>query len=107
MYYECRRCGLEEYRGCLPGVTCGLLLSVWAGLSGGAIVVAVRLLFPGGIGAWWLLVGPAIVVVSFIPGSVVLHLLAMSLEWLVISTIPCKGCRSHRFSFGKTHGFGL
>ncbi len=107
MYYTCRRCGLEEPRGILPGTTCGLLLAVWGGVCAGILFGVTGKMFPGGLGWWWLLAAPAVVVVSLFPGSILLHFVAATFEWLVISVFPCKKCRSHRFSFGTTHGFGL
>lgn len=107
MYYKCRRCGLEEPRGILPGVTCGLMLAMWAGLSNAIVIGTLVCLLPSSIGWWWLLIGPVAFGLSIFPGSFLLNLLAMSIEWCLISLFPCKGCGSHRFTFGATHGFGL
>jgi hypothetical protein len=107
MYYECKSCHHEEGRGLLPGTTCGLLLSVWGGLCFGFLVALIRAIWPDGIGWWWLLAGPVSFLFSIVPGALLLHFVAMFLEWITISVFPCKKCGSHRFSFGKTHGFGL
>jgi hypothetical protein len=81
-------------------------LGVWAGTCAGILIVVTARVWPG-LGWWWLAVGPGLVVVSVFPGSVLLHLAAMTIEWVAISLFACPKCRGHRFSFGRTHGFGL
>ena len=107
MFYECRRCKHEEYRGILPGATCGILLACWGGVSIAACLISIQYFLSNGLGWWWLLVAPAVFVFSITIGAITLHLLASVFEWLAISLVPCKKCGSHRFKFGRTHGFGL
>ena len=107
MYYECRKCKIEEFRGVLPGTTCGILLAIWGGICASILGTVVRFVFPDGLGWWWLLAGPVIFAVSMIPGAIAIHLIAITIEWILISVFPCRNCRSHQFSFGRTHGFGL
>jgi hypothetical protein len=107
MYYQCRKCKDEEFRGILPGVTCGILLLTWGAVFLAFLVIVAKKLFPGGLGWWWLAAAPVMVLLAWIPGALLLHLTAMAFEWAMISVSPCRKCGSHRFSFGKTHGFGL
>ena len=107
MYYECRKCEHEEIRGCLPGVTCGIVVVVWGSVSMAAGLHLIDFLFPQGLGWWWIPAGPALFFFSIIPGAMILHLIAETIEWGLVSLRGCRKCRSHRLSFGRTHGFGL
>ncbi len=107
MYYECKRCKAEEFRGLLPGTTCGMLLAVDTGICAGGLLIATDIFFPDGLGWWWLLAAPAIFAFALFPCSFILHLVVCTLEWMLISVFPCRECGSHWFSFGRTYGFGL
>ena len=107
MYYECRNCKVEEYRGVLPGATCGILLLFWGGVFLAGSKVAINYFVPDGLGWWWLLATPVVFAFSMTFGAIGLHLIASVIEWVAISLVPCKQCGSHRFAFGRTHGFGL
>jgi hypothetical protein len=80
---------------------------VCGGLFAGTIIALLGFALPIRLGWWWIVVAPAVAIFSWIPGAIFIQLLAMTIEWLGISVFPCRRCRSHRFSFGKTHGFGL
>jgi hypothetical protein len=107
MYYECKSCHHEEYRGCLPGTTFGLLMPVSAGISLAMLLIAFETLCPNGIGWWWLLIGPVGFLLAIVPGSLIVYGAIWIAEWLFISIFRCTKCGSHRFCLGKNRGFGL
>jgi hypothetical protein len=104
--YECRGCGLKEPRGILPCTTCGLFLIVMMTVFLAPGVVWLKVWFPGGLGWWWVIAVPGLVVFSFI-GAFLLDLVASIVEWVGVSLFACKKCKSHRYRFGRTEGFGL
>ena len=106
MWYTCKKCRHDEARGCLPTVSCGMLLSVYVGIAGAVVLVVIDLLFPRGLGWWWLLGGPVLVVLSLFGGMLV-HLLCQLLEWLLFCLRRCPKCRARAWSWGYTRGFGL
>lgn len=107
MFYQCRKCSHEEFRGVLPGVTCGILLASCGGVFLGFLCGVAKELFPDGLGWWWLVAAPVMFLLAMVPGALLLYTTAAAIEWAAISIIPCRRCGSHRFSFGRTHGFGL
>lgn len=106
MIYRCRSCQEKVYFGCLPSVSCGLLLMVYASI-GGAISWTVGELL------WRVL--PHWVTFAAIPALAVLGILMIwplawasgAVEWLLIHLTRCRRCGGRRWSWGFTEGFGL
>ncbi|RYX81664.1 hypothetical protein EON83_22975 [bacterium] len=103
MYYKCCSCGEEKYvDGCLPSVSCGMLLGVDMGVALGVGLPVTQRLFTH-IGWWaWL---------AFVPLIIVLFLTVMLvpqfIEWLIAMVTACPQCHKRRWSWPFTRGFGL
>jgi hypothetical protein len=106
MYYKCKKCEHTEFRGILPGATCGVLLAANMGLSIALAETAIDHIFPSGLGYWWLIAAPLLVVFSFF-GAIAIQYLLSALEWLLFCLCACPKCKSRKWSFGFTQGFGL
>lgn len=106
MLYRCRKCGHEEARGCLPAVSCGMLLMAYAAVYGVLVGLAVpaleRIWFHDGLGWRWVFVA-----ILLIPCEVAIHYAAQLTEWLAFCLKRCPGCGTRRWSWGFTRGFGL
>jgi hypothetical protein len=106
MYYKCRNCGYEKYRGILPGASCGMLLIVEMGICCAVLLQFAVKYIPKEPGAWKLLIYPLLAGVSFFC-AILLDYLISAVEWLVYCRRKCPDCGSRRWSFGRTRGFGL
>lgn len=105
MIYKCRACQQTEGRGFLPGVSCGLMIMGLAGVAGGLLFSLLRFCTTS-LGWWWVLAAPLLLVASFF-GAWLLHGLLAGIEWLLFCFRRCPNCRSRRWSWGFTQGFGL
>ena len=106
MYYECKLCKNESPRGILPGATCGILFLVEGVIGYQLLLEATSIIFPVFYAHWWLLMWFALLLPGLVCGFF-LYIIFCTLEWLLVSLVGCRKCRSHRLSFGRTHGFGL
>ena len=106
MIYKCRNCDHEEGFGVLPGVSCGLMIAGQMGLAVGFLITIIPRLFPDGLGWWWLLAAPLVIVLS-LPGALLLNLILELLERVAITFFKCPRCGSRAWSWGFTSGFGL
>jgi hypothetical protein len=106
MHYRCTRCKKSECRGILPGATCGLLMFAQMGLAGGIMFGALPRFFPHGLGWWWLVAAPLVLVLS-LPAAFLLNLVLEGLEWLIFCLRRCPSCGARSWSWGFTQGFGL
>lgn len=105
MYYRCKSCERVEFRGVLPGATCGLIWISQMAIAFVLLVVLTRAIIPGGLGWWWVLALPVLILVAFFL-AVLGEILLESLEWLVVRTRACEACGKRRWSFPFTDGFG-
>ncbi len=101
MYYQCRECEFEECRGVLPGATCGLLYFGQIGVALGLLLPVTKRFFPEGLGLWWLIAAPAILIASFV-GAMLIEWFLELLEWLVYVRRSC-----HDAEAGNGHGDAL
>lgn len=106
MIYACRRCRFEEARGCVPTVSCGMLLAVLWGIATVPLSLVVLWLFPEGLGWWWLIAGPLVWLVA-LPLGLLLHPVLAACEWLAFCWRRCPQCSAHAWSWGFTRGFGM
>lgn len=123
MLYRCRPCGYVEYRGILPGATCGLYGLALIGITVGTLLPLVqrlRLLVqtmrvspPTGTTeagwSWWIAVPAGVIVgLALIAlGVVVLNYSLELIEYLVFLRHRCPKCGARKWSWGFTRGFGL
>ncbi len=117
MYYRCRRCKYEEFRGCLLGVGCGVYYSALMGLAGAFLLVLIENLADrrfweilADLGWWNLLVLPPFLVFFVIwmfVGCVVLKFALELIEYLLFALRKCPRCGARRWSWGYIRGFGL
>jgi hypothetical protein len=96
MYYRCRTCKQVEYRGILPGATCGLLYFAQMGIALGVLLPTMNLVFPNGFGWWWLLVFPLALVLGFF-GAVLIDLILKCTEWICILCHRCPHCSTRKW----------
>jgi hypothetical protein len=106
MVYRCTKCEKSECRGVLPGATCGLLLFAQVGIAAAILAAGVPRLFPSGLGWWWLIAAPGILLLS-LPAAYLLNLVLEGLEWLFYCRRRCPSCGARSWSWGFTQGFGL
>ncbi len=76
------------------------------GVASVMVTALVRVVFPNGLGWWWLLVIPAIPVLG-VMGGFVLDVFLAAIEYLAFCWRRCPQCQCRRWSFGFTRGFGL
>ena len=116
MYYKCRCCNHEETRGCLPTATCGLYFLFLMGLTVAIGIFIVRLLRsdasgqPHDLGWWDLVLFPVAMFAGLILvliGAMFLNFTFELIEYLAFSLRRCPRCRSRKWSWGYSRGFGL
>jgi hypothetical protein len=93
-------------RGCLPTVSCGILIVVMQSIAIGLLLPIVAHVFPDGLGSWWLLAGPLLFLLS-IPLGLLLYSMIMLFEWLAYCWKRCPTCGARKWSWGFTRGFGI
>ena len=106
MIYTCKACGFSEGRRIRPSTACGMLLIVYMGLAFAPLLTIMRLIFPEGLGWWWLLGGPALFATSLIM-SFFIGFCVELIEWLLFCCRKCSICGKRKWSWGYTQGFGL
>lgn len=105
MIYKCTSCGEETYGGCLPSISCGLFLLVYAFFAGSlvAILVAATRRFID-VPFWVVAVGSVPVGIAVMVG---LSWLASVIEHSWMYLRPCPKCGQRKWSKGYVKGFGL
>lgn len=106
MHYRCTSCSTTEGRGFLPGASCGVLIFAQIGFAGAVMLAAIPNVFFDGLGWWWLLAAPTVLVLA-LSAAFLLNMILACLEWLAFCLRRCPECGARRWSFGFTQGFGL
>jgi hypothetical protein len=106
MVYRCQRCSHKEARGCLPTVSCGIYLMGLVGMASAILAAVLPSVFPDGLGWWWLLAAPALLVLSVLLAFPLNWLLEL-LEWLAFYWRKCPQCGQRKWSWGFVEGWGL
>jgi hypothetical protein len=110
MWYQCRNCKLEEARGCIPSVSCGIylfsLMVFPAMFMGASLGILKAWLAIDGFGWWWLLISPVMLIVGLLSIIPVAYVMA-AIEWSLFALRSCPRCGARRWSRGYTKGFGL
>lgn len=75
-------------------------------IAGGFILAILPKFFPNGLGWWWLLAAPGVLLLSLV-AAFLLSLLLEGLEWLAFCLRRCPSCGARNWSWGFTQGFGL
>ena len=106
MHYTCRNCRHEVEWGWLPAASCGLLFFTEIAIAAFFILPLVHRCFPNGLGLWWFLGVPVVLILSILGGLAINYILEFA-EWSLIYLHPCPSCRRRKWSWGFTRGFGL
>ena len=116
MRYECRNCRLEEERGFLPSMTCGLYFLFLLGCVTGTAIPLLAFLRGdaaprAGKWNWWhvLLIPLSVLLTSAIVvvGAILLDRLLSLIEYLAYCRRRCPRCGQRKWSWGYTSGYGL
>ena len=118
MLYRCRKCEQVEAFGCLPAASCGMYLMVLLWLSIGSFTIALQIVAHAARRVaqsatpphlpWWVMpVGFVIGIPLVVLGAYLWGRFLELLEYLFVALHRCPNCKSRRWSWGFTSGFGL
>ncbi len=106
MIYQCKMCNMERGMGFLPGATCGIYFFPLMTFAAVLILKVIPQGHLNGLGWWWVVGVPVLLVVAFI-GGYILDLALSLVEWILVHIARCPHCGGRRWSWGFTRGFGL